>query len=126
MRDLIHITPALLWLLLATPLLLLPLRRGRHGRHSAAHFAARPAPVELSPSIWLKPWTSPPAPHVAERAEPFVDELPPARPYVSGFPPPRSEQEWQSERRRAAAFAQAGRDYPYSYPGALAPSGSIL
>ncbi|MET9690123.1 hypothetical protein ABZY81_16875 [Streptomyces sp. NPDC006514] len=127
MRDLIAPLHPLLWLLWATPLLLLSLRTRKPGRHSAAHFTAQPTPVQLSPSIWLKPWNTPPAPHVVERGEPFEDDLPNvARPYVAGFPRPRTEQDWQRERRRAAAFAAAGMDYPYSYPGAPTHAGAAV
>ncbi|MFD5874071.1 MULTISPECIES: hypothetical protein [Streptomyces] len=127
MRDLIAPLHPLLWLLWATPLLLLAFRTKKPGRHSAAHFPAQPTPIELSPSIWLKPWTTPPSPHITERNEPFEDELPDAvRPYIAGFPPPRTKQEWQHERCRAAAFAAAGKEYPYSYPGAPIPAGVAL
>ncbi|MFE7262276.1 hypothetical protein ACFU9B_09435 [Streptomyces sp. NPDC057592] len=124
MRDLIATLPALLLLLGGAALLWLGGGTKTSWRHSAAYVAPTRVAVDLSPSIWLTSWETPAPPHVIERDRPFVDELPVVRPYVAGFPSPRTEQEWQGERRRAAAFAQAGRDYPYTYPGALLAAGS--
>ncbi|KOT56182.1 hypothetical protein ADK43_23950 [Streptomyces rimosus subsp. rimosus] len=97
-------------------------RRPEPGRHSAAYLADQPAPAESGP--WGTPWTTPTPAHVIERHTPLRGEdVPLVRPYVGGSP--KTETEWQLERRRAVAFAAAGYDYPYSYPGAPTLVGAV-
>ncbi len=84
----------------------------RLGRHSAAFLAdqAEPTPAPVNP--WSRPWTGP----TKEQAREFF----------------RREAERQRaedtmelgiirERRRAAALAAMGVDYPYTYDGAPFP-----
>ncbi|MFG2439050.1 hypothetical protein [Streptomyces sp. NPDC048508] len=96
MRD--SIARALLWALA----LLMP---NKPGRHSAAFLTApttTPEPVPASP--WSRPWTGPTK---EEAAAVFRQE---------------AETTLQlgviRERRRAAALATLGVDYPYTYEGA--------
>lgn len=99
-------------------------RRPEPGRHTAAYLADQPAPADPGP--WGIPWTTPTPAHVIERHTPLRGEdVQLVRPYVAGFQPPQTKTEWQVERRRAAAFASAGYDYPYSYPGAPTLAGAV-
>lgn len=88
-------------------------RRPDPGRHTAAHFAAQPAPTPEPASVnpWARPWTGPTKEEAAEffrqRAETTL-ELHTIR-----------------ERRRAAAFATMGVDYPYAYDGAPFPESAF-
>ncbi|WP_073762587.1 hypothetical protein [Streptomyces sp. CB02923] len=116
MRD--SIARALAWVL---ALLVPSARRLKPGRHSAAYLANQAAP-----GAWETPCPAPTPPHVIERHTPLRGEdVRLVRPYVAGFQPPQTEAEWQMERRRAAAFASAGYDYPYSYPGAPTLAGAV-
>jgi len=83
--------------------------RHRPGRHSAEFLAVQPQITEATPdtipaSPWSRPWTSP---SKAEAAALFrqrdADTL---------------ELHLQQERRRAAALASMGIEYPYTYDGA--------
>ncbi|WP_445402490.1 hypothetical protein ACSMX9_13025 [Streptomyces sp. LE64] len=82
-------------------------RRTRPGRHTAEHFANRPAgpPSGTTPgrvSAWARPWTGPSAAEAraifrAEEARHLSPE--------------------QRERYYATAWAERGYDYPYTAPG---------
>ncbi len=97
-------------------------RRPKPGRHTAAYLADQPTPA--TPGPWGTPWTTPTPAHVIQRHTPLRGEdVPLVRPYVGGSP--KTESEWQLERRRAVAFAAAGYDYPYSYPGAPTLAGAV-
>ncbi|MFD7069852.1 hypothetical protein ACFV97_21775 [Streptomyces sp. NPDC059913] len=80
------------------------------GRHSAAHLAPQPAPALVSP--WSRPWTSPSKEEAAaifrQQAETTM-QLGVIR-----------------ERRRAAALATLGVDYPYTYDGAPFPASAFV
>ncbi|MFJ2131641.1 hypothetical protein ACIO8F_26160 [Streptomyces sp. NPDC087228] len=100
MRDLIAHTLA--WVLSV----LAPRRPGRH----SAEFLAEPSePAPVSP--WSRPWTSPTKEEAAaifrQQAETTM-ELGVIR-----------------ERRRAAALATLGVDYPYTYDGAPFPASAF-
>ncbi|MEU8891175.1 hypothetical protein [Streptomyces sp. NPDC048442] len=81
-------------------------RNPRPSKHTAAYLVHQPVPAPTSP--WAKPWTSPSKEdarrYFAEQAEWAVPLTP-----------------VQRERRIALCEAAAGRDYPYSYPGAPFP-----
>ncbi|MET8983312.1 hypothetical protein ABZX85_47895 [Streptomyces sp. NPDC004539] len=74
---------------------------GRRRKHPAA---ALPVPPEPYVSPWSRPWTGPTKEEAAEifRRQAEEDAL----------------RELQGERRRAAAYATLGVDYPYTYDGA--------
>ncbi|MFE7467431.1 hypothetical protein ACFU6R_25465 [Streptomyces sp. NPDC057499] len=101
MRDLIARTLA--WVLSV-------LAPRRPGRHSAAHLAPQPAPAPVSP--WSRPWSSPSKEEAAaifrQQAETTM-QLGVIR-----------------ERRRAAALATLGVDYPYTYNGAPFPASAFV
>ncbi|MCX4679311.1 hypothetical protein OG413_29140 [Streptomyces sp. NBC_01433] len=77
--------------------------RGRH--------AADPAPSPAPVSPWSRPWSSP----TKEEAQALFRK--------------QAEMTMQlgviRERRRAAALATLGVDYPYSYPGAPFPASAF-
>ncbi|HEY8982606.1 MAG TPA: hypothetical protein VIU15_23840 [Streptomyces sp.] len=77
------------------------------GRHSAPHFVT--APPVIPPSPWSRPWTSP---SKAEAAEIFHRQA------LAEEARREHERHLQRERRRAAAYASMGVDYPYTYEGA--------
>lgn len=98
MRD--AIARALSWVLSA----LAP----RHpGRHSAAFLAELPAPIPTPGTPWSRPWSGPTKEEAAAR---FRQEA--ATTMELGV---------IQERRRAAALATMGVDYPYTYEGAPFP-----
>ncbi|MFJ4439743.1 hypothetical protein [Streptomyces sp. NPDC088923] len=110
MRD--SIARALCWVLC----LLFP--RPRPGRHTAAYLAAAQAEsrvaarAALRNSPWRNPWTGPTK---ADAVRHF------ARHKDCGSPAAVAELRAIRERRRAAALAPLGLDYPYTYPGAHTP-----
>lgn len=86
--------------------------RRRTGRHSAAFLAERPErPTRVPASPWSRPWTGPTK---EEAAALFRQE---------------AETTLQlgviQERRRAAALATLGVDYPYTYEGAPFPASAF-
>ncbi|MES9559803.1 MULTISPECIES: hypothetical protein [unclassified Streptomyces] len=103
MRD--SIARALFWALSV-------LAPRRPGRHSAAHLTPQPAPASAPASPWSRPWGSPSKEEAAaifrQQAETTM-QLGVIR-----------------ERRRAAALATLGVDYPYSYPGAPFPASAFV
>ncbi|MFM9611653.1 hypothetical protein [Streptomyces niveiscabiei] len=99
MRD--AIARALAWALLVfTP-------RHRPGRHTATYLSAQPAapgPAPVNP--WSRPWTGP----TKEEAAALFRQQDAATLDLDFHV--------QRERRRAAALATLGVDYPYTYDGA--------
>ncbi|WP_411146330.1 hypothetical protein [Streptomyces sp. x-80] len=95
MRDLI--ARILAWMLTA-------LTPRRPGRHTAEYQADQPAPSAEPVSPWSRPWTSP----TKEEARAIFRQQVEATLALQVI----------RERRRAAALATMGVDYPYSYPGA--------
>ncbi|MEV1092692.1 hypothetical protein [Streptomyces microflavus] len=75
----------------------------RPGRHSAAFIAGLPEPSPTPDNPWARPWTGP----TKEEAAAFFRQ--------------QSETTMElgviRERRRAAALASLGMDYPYRYEG---------
>ncbi|MGW0559610.1 hypothetical protein ACWDZ4_02980 [Streptomyces sp. NPDC003016] len=117
MRD--RIARALSWVLS----LLAP---RRPGRHSAAFFAEPPEPtVEPAPvSPWSRPWPTPTPEHIRSLYAPLRGEdVALTRPYV--LAKTTVELGVIHERRRAAALATLGVDYPYTYPGAPFPASTF-
>ncbi|MDT0411062.1 MULTISPECIES: hypothetical protein [Streptomyces] len=110
MRD--SIARALCWVLC----LLFP--RPRPGRHSAAHFAFVQAESQvaaraaLRDSPWRRAWTGPTKADVTSYFARHAD---------CNSPDALAELRAIRERRRAAALATVGLDYPYTYPGAHTP-----
>src|SRR5262245_40576837 len=105
MRD--AIARALLWALSALPWF----RRTNPGRHSAAFLAECSDPAPESP--WSHPWTGPTKTEAQElfrqQAETTLELATLTR-----------------ERRRAAALATMGVDYPYTYQGAPFPAAAFV
>lgn len=113
MRDVI--ARALVWVLR----LLLPAR----GRHSAAPVYT-PEPESAPVDPWSRPWPTPIPEHIHTLYAPLRGEdVALARPYV--LAETTMELGVIHERRRAAALATMGVDYPYSYPGAPFPTSAF-
>ncbi|MFL4905003.1 hypothetical protein ACJ6WF_17880 [Streptomyces sp. MMS24-I2-30] len=108
-----------------------PRRPRRPGRHSARYLSAVPPPTpppvpETTPrpggrSPRAYAWSTPIPDHVRARHAPLRgEEVRLVRPYVLAAPTaPLPAVTW--ERRRAAALAALGVDYPYTYDGAPFP-----
>ncbi|MFB7499146.1 hypothetical protein ACFC09_31420 [Streptomyces sp. NPDC056161] len=115
-----------------------PRRPRRPGRHSARYLSAvppptpppvpeapppvpeaTPRPAGRSPRVYA--WSTPIPDHVRARHAPLRgEEVRLVRPYVLAAPTaPPPAVTW--ERRRAAALAALGVDYPYTYDGAPFP-----
>ncbi len=87
----------------------------RPGRHSAEFLAAQSEPAPVNP--WSKPWPTPTPEHIRALYAPMRGEdVALTRPYV--LAETTMELGVIRERRRAAALATLGVDYPYTYPGA--------
>jgi len=86
---------------LRTPLTVLLPAKGKHRQTEPVEAPARPEPY-VSP--WSRPWTSP---SKAEAAAFFHQQA-----------EATLELRLQRERRRAAALASLGVEYPYTYEGA--------
>ncbi|MFE9607523.1 hypothetical protein [Streptomyces sp. NPDC006012] len=100
-------------------------RRRRPGRHSARYLLAAvpppapPQPPDQSPRAYA--WSTPVPDHVRARRAPLRgEETRLVRPYVRTETTPRHSAVTR-ERRRAAALAALGVDYPYTYEGAPFP-----
>ena len=104
MRD--AIACALLWALSALPWT----RRTKPGRHSAVYLAECVDPVPVSP--WSQPWTGPTK---AQAHELFRQQM-----------ETTLELNLTCQRRRAAALATMGVDYPYTYEGAPFPASAFV
>ncbi|MCX4882191.1 hypothetical protein [Streptomyces sp. NBC_00847] len=107
MRD--AIARALVWVLSVLP----GTRRPQPGRHSAAFFAEQPAvtPEPTPANPWSRPWTGPTK---EEAQELFRRQAKTAL-----------ELRLTHDRRRAAALASIGVDYPYTYEGAPFPASAF-
>ncbi len=113
MRD--RIARALSWVLSV-------LAPRRPGRHSAAFLTDQPEPTaEPAPvNPWSKPWPTPTPEHIRALYVPMRGEdVALTRPYV--LVETTMELGIICERRRAAALASLGVDYPYTYEGAPFP-----
>lgn len=104
MRDAIART--LLWLLA----LLLWTRRTKPGRHSAEFFAEHSQPTPVSP--WSEPWNLPTKQQAQELFRQQAETT--------------LQLNLTQERRRAAALATMGVDYPYTYEGAPNAARNVL
>jgi hypothetical protein len=105
MRD--AIARALLWVLSVLPWT----RRTNPGRHSAVFLAEHEPTPEPRENPWSNPWTGPTKDEACalfqQQAEMTLElSLP-------------------QERRRAAALATLGIDYPYTYAGAPFPASAF-
>ena len=76
------------------------------GKHRQTEPVPAPTPPEPYVSPWSRPWTGPTKEEAAEffRRQAAADA--------------EREARLQYERRRAAAYASLGMDYPYTYEGA--------
>lgn len=101
MRDLIALAAIGLGALLAILSTLAFLPR-RPGRHSAEFLTELPEPAPVSP--WSRPWTGPTKEEAAALFQREAETTLQLR--------------VTHERRRAAALATLGVDYPYTYEGA--------
>ncbi|MGW0560923.1 hypothetical protein ACWDZ4_09860 [Streptomyces sp. NPDC003016] len=119
MRD--RIARALAWALsVLTP--------RRPGRHSATFLAELPEPTtEPAPPVdpWSKPWPTPTPEHIRTLFTPLRGEdVMLTRPHV--LAETTMELGVIGERRRAAALATLGVDYPYTYEGAPFPRSAFV
>ncbi|MEV8308497.1 hypothetical protein AB0P36_14330 [Streptomyces flavidovirens] len=95
----------------------------RPGRHSAAFLADQPEPAPVDP--WSKPWPTPIPEHIRALYTPLRGEdVALTRPYV--LAETTMELGVIGERRRAAALATLGVDYPYTYEGAPFPRSAFV
>lgn len=97
----------------------------RPGRHSVEFLAARtPEPADRDP--WAEPWPTPTPDHVRALYTPLRGEdVALARPYVLAETTVQLRA-LTRERRRAAALAAMGMDYPYTYEGAPFPRSAFV
>ncbi|MBT2401058.1 hypothetical protein [Streptomyces sp. ISL-100] len=103
MRDAIART--LVWMLSVLPWS----RRTTPGRHSSDYLADHSEPDRVSP--WARPWTGP----TKQEAQELFRQQAEAT----------LELNLTQERRRAAALATMGMDYPYTYEGAPFPASAF-
>lgn len=92
-------------------LVLSVVRPRRPGRHSAAFLADQSAPTPEPVNPWFRPWTGP------TKGE--------AREMLRQQSETTLELGVIRERRRAAALATLGVDYPYTYDGAPFPASAF-
>ncbi|MFC8196639.1 hypothetical protein ACFUTV_14710 [Streptomyces sp. NPDC057298] len=103
MRD--AIARSLLWVLAVLPWT----RRTKPGRHSAEFLAEHSEPTRASP--WSQPWNLPTKREAQELFRQQAETTLELNPTL--------------ERRRAAALATMGVDYPYTYEGAPFPASAF-
>lgn len=103
MRD--RIARALAWTLSV-------LAPRRPGRHSAAFLTELPAPTPAPVNPWSRPWTGP----TKEEATAFFQREAETTMELGVI----------HERRRAAALATLGVDYPYTYEDAPFPRSAFI
>ncbi|MFB7028775.1 MULTISPECIES: hypothetical protein [unclassified Streptomyces] len=99
----------------------------RPGRHTAEFLAHRTGPVHTEPvrtDPWSKPWPTPTPDHVRARYAPLRGEdVALTRPYCRAGD--AVDLDLICERRRAAALATLGVDWPYTYEGAPFPESAF-
>ncbi|MGA5219347.1 hypothetical protein ACPCAE_25225 [Streptomyces cinereoruber] len=99
----------------------------RPGRHTAEFLTRQAEPVRTEPvriDPWSKPWPTPTPEHVRARYAPLRGEdVALTRPYCRADG--TADLGLICERRRAAALATLGVDWPYTYEGAPFPASAF-